>query len=124
MRYTKLGRTGLDVSALTLGYAVFSLVKPEHLGRAMESDAFEQPTYDRIARVYGVRDVVIGGLGVLGTPRAVRVAMGLRIAGDLADAVVLASRAPNNRVRGKVLGVTLGYGALNLAAALRDRRRA
>ncbi len=29
------------VSALTLGYAVFSLVRPEHLGRAMESDAFE-----------------------------------------------------------------------------------
>jgi len=112
------------MSAATLGYAVFSLVKPEHLGKAMESDGFEQPTYDTIARVYGVRDVVIGGLGVVGSPKAVRAAMGLRIAGDVADAVVLASRAPNNRVRGKVLGVTLGYAVLNVAALLRDRRSA
>lgn len=110
------------MSAATLGYAVFSLVKPQHLGKAMESDAFEQPTYDTIARVYGVRDVVIGGLGVVGSPRAVRTAMGLRIAGDVADAVVLASRAPNGRVRAKVLAVTIGYAALNTAALLRDRR--
>ncbi len=110
------------LSAATLGYAVFSLVKPEHLGKAMESDAFEQPTYDTIARVYGVRDVVIGGLGVIGTPRAVRTAMGLRIAGDLADAVVLSTRAPNGKVRTKVLAVTLGYAALNVAALVRDRR--
>lgn len=109
------------LSAATLGYAVFSLVKPEHLGKAMQSDAFEQPTYDTIARVYGVRDVVIGGLGVVGTPRAVRAAMGLRIAGDVADAVVLGSRAPNNGVRAKVLAVTLGYAVLNTAALLRDR---
>jgi hypothetical protein len=112
------------MSALTLGYAVFSLVKPEHLGKAMESDAFEQPTYDKIARAYGVRDVVIGGLGVFGTPKAVRIAMGLRIAGDLADATLLGSRAPDNKVRGKVLAVTLGYAALNIAAVLRDRRTA
>ena len=112
------------MSAATLGYAVFSLVKPDHLGKAMESDSFEQPTYDTIARVYGVRDVVIGGLGLLGpSPKVVRTAMGLRILGDVADAVVLASRAPNNRVRGKVLGVTLGYAVLNVAAVVRDQRR-
>jgi hypothetical protein len=110
------------MSAATLGYAVFSLVKPEHLGKAMESDAVEQPTYDTIARVYGVRDVVIGGLGVIGSPRAVRAAMGLRIVGDLADAVVLSSRAPNGKVRSKVLAVTLGYAVLNAAALVRDRR--
>jgi hypothetical protein len=32
------------MSAATLGYAVFSLVKPEHLGKAMGSAAFEQPS--------------------------------------------------------------------------------
>lgn len=112
------------VSALTLGYAVFSLVKPEHLGRAMDSDAFEQPTYDKIAKAYGVRDVAIGGLGLLGpSPKAVQVAMGLRIVGDLADAVVLGSRAPDNKVRAKVLAVTLGYAVLNTAALVRDSRR-
>lgn len=112
------------VSAATLGYAVFSLVRPEHLGRAMEADAFEQPTYDSLARAYGVRDVVIGSLGLLApSPKAVRTAMVLRIAGDLADAVVLASRAPDNRVRGKVLGVTLGYAALNAGALAIDARR-
>jgi hypothetical protein len=110
------------VSAATLGYAVFALVKPEHLGSVMESDAFEQPTYDKLAKAYGVRDLVIGGLGLLGTPRVVRAAMGLRVAGDLADAVVLASRAPNARVRTKVLVVTLGYAALNVAALVRGSR--
>ncbi len=49
--------------------------------------------------------------------------MGLRIVGDLADAVVLGSRAPDNKVRAKVLAVTLGYAALNTAALVRDRRR-
>lgn len=117
-------RLSRAMSAATLAYAVFSLVKPGHLGRAMESDAVEQPTYDTIARVYGVRDVAIGGLGVLGSPRAVRAAMGLRIAGDVADAVVLASRAPNARVRAKVLAVSLGYAVLNVAALVRDRRSA
>jgi hypothetical protein len=113
------------VSAATLGYAVFSLVKPEHLGRAMESDAFEQPSYDGLAKAYGVRDVVIGGLGLLGpSPKVVRTAMVLRIAGDVADCVVLASRAPNARVRTKVLAVTLGYAALNVAALVRDSRSA
>lgn len=112
------------MSAATLGYAVFSLVKPEHLGSAMGSDAFEQPTYDKLARAYGVRDVVIGGLGLVGSPRAVRAAMGLRIAGDVADCVVLASRAPDAKVRAKVIAVTLGYGALNVAALVRDVRAA
>lgn len=112
------------VSAATLGYAVFSLVKPEHLGSAMESDPFEQPAYDTLARAYGVRDVVIGGLGLLGpTPTVVRTAMALRIAGDVADCVVLASRAPNAQVRAKVIGVTLGYGVLNALALARDVRR-
>ncbi|WP_244927611.1 hypothetical protein [Nocardioides sp. W7] len=112
------------VSAATLGYAVFSLVKPEHLGRAMDSDAFEQPTYDRLARAYGVRDVVIGGLGLAGpSPKVVRTAMVLRIVGDLGDAVVLGSRAPDAKVRAKVLAVTLGYAVLNAAALVRDARR-
>lgn len=115
--------TSRVMSAATLGYAVFSLVKPEHLGRAMRADAFEQPTYDRIARAYGVRDVLIGGLGLLGpSPRVVRTAMGMRIAGDVADAVLLGSRAPDGRVRTKVLAVTLGYAALNAAALARDSR--
>lgn len=111
------------VSAATLGYAVFSLVKPDHLGRAMEADAIEQPSYDGLARAYGVRDVVIGGLGLLGpSPAVVRTAMGLRIAGDVADCVLLASRAPNSRVRAKVVGVTVGYAVLNAVALARDVR--
>lgn len=112
------------ISVATLGYGVYALVRPEHLGRVMESDAFEKPTYDRLARAYGVRDTVIGALGLLGpTPTVVRTAMALRIAGDLADTVVLGMRAPNGRVRTKVLAVTLGYAAVNAAALARDARR-
>lgn len=48
-------------------------------------------------------------------------AMALRIAGDLSDAAVLGTRT-TAKVRAKVLGVTLGWAALNLAAHAADRR--
>ena len=38
------------MSGATAAYAVFALVKPDHLGRAMEAGPVAQPTYDRLAR--------------------------------------------------------------------------
>ena len=112
------------LSGATAAYALFAVVKPQHLGAFMDSDDFEQPSYDRLARGYGVRDLAIGSLGLAGrSPRAVRVAMALRVASDLADAVVLASRAPRAAVRARVLAATLGWAALNTAALVRDARR-
>ena len=48
--------------------------------------------------------------------------MVLRILGDLADAAVLATGTHDSKVQGKVLGVTLGWAALNTAALVADRR--
>jgi hypothetical protein len=111
------------MSAATAAYAVYALTSPEHIGRAMEASAKEQGFYDKLARAYGVRDLAISALALAGPARAVPVAMGLRIAGDIGDGAFLASRAPDSRVREKVLGVTLGWAALNLAALVADRAR-
>jgi hypothetical protein len=111
------------MSAATAAYAVYALTSPEHIGRAMQASGDEQEFYDKLARGYGVRDLAISALGLAGPARTVPVAMGLRIAGDLGDAAFLARRAPDPGVRAKVLGVTLGWAALNLAALVADRRR-
>ena len=56
--------------------------------------------------------------------RAVRWAMGARITGDLADCATLVARADDGQVRGKVMGLTLGWAALNAAALRWDDSRA
>ncbi len=113
------------MSSATTAYALFSLVQPRHLGTAMEADADELSAYDGLARAYGVRDLVIGGLGIFGRSRgAVRTSMVLRIAGDLTDCVVLLQRSNDPAIKRKVAAVTLGYAALNVAALLVDERRA
>jgi hypothetical protein len=111
------------MSIATAAYGVFALVKPGHLGRAMEANAQEMPGYDGLARAYGVRDLSIGAIGLLGRGRAaVRTAMALRVAGDLTDWVVLLRRTDDSAVKRKVAAVTLGYAALNIVALLVDER--
>jgi hypothetical protein len=113
------------VSALTLGYGVFALVKPRHLGRQMEVPAHEVPVYDQMARTYGGRDLAISGLTLAArAPGLVSAAMALRIAGDVTDAVVLGAAAPNGQVRTKMLSATLGWATLNAVALAADRARA
>ncbi len=102
--------------ALTASYGVFALVKPEHLGNAMNADADERGGYDTLARAYGIRDLPISALGIFGPDRGVQWATRARLAGDFADCLTLAVRAPSGQVRAKVMGVTLGWAALNYAA--------
>ena len=79
---------------------------------------------DLLAQTYGVRDLAISSLGVFGrSPRTVRAAMVLRIAMDLGDAALLATRIGPDQVRTKVLAVTLGWAGLNTLALLVDARR-
>ena len=118
------GRSTRATSGAAAAYALFALVRPQHLGAFLESDAFEQPAYDRLARGYAVRDLALGAVGLAGrSPGVVRTATTLRLASDLADAVVLSARAPRAAVRARVLAVTLGRAALDAAAAVRDTRR-
>lgn len=111
------------MSAASASYAVYALTQPRHLGNALEADPRELEGYDTLAQVFGVRDLAISALGVLGPrPGLVRAAMGLRMAMDLGDAAVLSSRVEGG-VRVKVLAVTLGWAGLNAAALAADERR-
>lgn len=113
------------MSTATASYAGYCFARPEHLGQALGADKHEQPGYDRLAGVFGVRDLAISVFGVLGrSDRTVRTAMWIRIFCDVGDGVVLAARADDDETRAKVLATTLSWGALNFLALQADRRRA
>lgn len=113
------------MSAATASYAGYCFYDPGHLGRAMGADGDEQAGYDLLAEVFGVRDLAISTFGVLGrSDRTVRTAMWIRIACDVGDGLVLAARADDDAVRGKVLATTMTWGALNYLALRADKRRA
>jgi hypothetical protein len=112
------------MSLLTLGYGVYALVQPRHLGRQLQVPEGQLPAYDRMAHTYAGRDLAVSALGVLGPDRqAVTTAMALRIVGDVSDAAVLAVAAPGQKVRAKMLAATLGWATLNAAALAVDRSR-
>ena len=116
MTYSKL------ISLLTATYGVFALVRPRHLADGIEAPAVQAPAYDQMARTYAGRDLAISALALTSSnPQVVGAAMALRIVGDLSDAAVLGT-GTTDKVRTKVLAVTLGWAALNLAAYAADRR--
>jgi hypothetical protein len=111
------------MSAATAAYGAYALARPRHLGRAMTTNTLEQQRYDVWARAYGVRDLTVSALGLLGrSERVVTTAMAVRIASDVVDGAILSVRAHDGATRAKVLGVTLGWAALNTAALVADRR--
>lgn len=113
------------MSASTLTYAGYALTKPRHLGEFMTSAEPQQAEYDLLAQTYGARDLAVGTLGLLGrSERTVTAAMLARIAFDVSDGLLLASRAHDDETKAKVIGITWGYAALNTLALLADRRRA
>ena len=112
------------MSAATVAYGVYALARPEHVGRAMEARPDQHEFYDRLGRGYGVRDIAIGLLGVVGPSAAVGWAMRARVASDLADCVTLVLKADDGKVRAKAAAITVGYAVLNLAAHRRDERAA
>jgi len=112
------------MSAATAGYGVYALLRPAHLADAMQADADQRASYDTLARAYGVRDLAISTVAILGPGAGVRAAMRSRIAGDLVDCATLTIRAGDGKVRAKVMAVTLGWAALNVAALRWDESRA
>jgi len=113
------------LSAATAAYGGYALTQPAHLWQALQADRKEREALELLARTYGVRDLAISALGVLGRrPGTVRAAMMLRIAMDLGDAALLSTRADDEAVRTKVLAVTLGWAGLNTLALVVDSRRA
>ncbi|MGB0099182.1 MAG: hypothetical protein WBP61_02780 [Nocardioides sp.] len=114
-----------SLSAATAAYGGYALAQPAHLWSALQADRKEREGLELLARSYGVRDLAISSLGVFGKkPGTVRTAMLLRIAMDLGDAALLASKTDDPQVRQKVLAVTLGWAGLNTLALAIDSRRA
>jgi|GEM_PF-934508 len=113
------------MSTATASYAGLCFARPEHLGDALGAGKHEQPGYDLLANVFGVRDLAISTFGILGrSDRTVRTAMWIRIACDVGDGIVLASRVDDDEAKAKVLGATMTWGTLNFLALHLDKRRA
>jgi hypothetical protein len=112
------------MSAATTSYGVYALVEPRHLGRALTNNPKQQADYDVLARTYGARDLAVGAVGMLGSERAVKAAMLIRIAADVSDGLILSAKAKDDDTRSLILGVTFGWATLNALALVVDRRRA
>ena len=118
MLYSKL------ISLATAGYGAFAAVRPRHLATGIEAPAVLAPAYDQMAYTYAGRDLTISGIALASrNPSVVTAMMALRILGDLSDATILSTGTSKPGVQRKVLAVTLGWAALNLAALMADRRR-
>lgn len=111
------------LSAATMAYGVYAAVKPRHLAESMHADPGRARTWDKVAYGYALRDIPVSLAGILGPANAVQAAMKARIASDITDAVALGTAARDGATRAKVMGVTLGWAALNVAALAWDRRR-
>ena len=111
------------MSTATATYGVYALANPRHLGDAV--DPKHADDYDLLATTYGARDLTISTVGLLGrSEKTISAAMAIRIASDISDGLILATRAKDDATRQKVLGVTFGWAALNTLALVSDRRRA
>lgn len=111
------------MSAATAGYAVFALAKPRHLGTALTKSPLKRPEYDLVARMFGPRDLAVSALALLApSPVALERAMIARVVLDLSDAVLLTPEATTKVAKAKVLGATLTWAGLNVAAIRADRR--
>ena len=111
------------MSTATATYGVYALANPRHLGDAV--DPKHADDYDLLATTYGARDLAISTVGLLGrSEKTISAAMAIRIACDISDGLILATRAKDDATRQKVLGVTFGWAALNTLALVSDRRRA
>ena len=111
------------MSTATATYGVYALANPRHLGEVV--DPKHADDYDLLATTYGARDLTISTVGLLGrSEKTISAAMAIRIACDISDGLILATRAKDDATRQKVLGVTFGWAALNTVALVSDRRRA
>ena len=110
------------MSALTAAYAVYALVEPDHVGDALDVPLGERSGYRLLTQSFGPRDLAVSALGILGPDGStVRAAMLTRIALDLGDCVLLATRT-SGTARAKAMGATLTWAALNVGALVLDSR--
>ncbi|RTL68785.1 MAG: hypothetical protein EKK42_09240 [Pseudonocardiaceae bacterium] len=108
------------LGALTTAYGVAVVVRPSVLtGPAGlgPRDGDPSPQVATLARAVGVRDAV-SGLAVALAPRgrAIQVALAVRVAADLGDAVTLGTATSDRDTARKIVAVAGGWAALNALA--------
>lgn len=110
------------MAALTAGYGVFALLRPQHVPDAMHASGAERERLTALTRGYGVRDLVLSMAALTSRSGAVPLAAAARIASDVGDCVLLVRRTDETGVRAKIATATLGWAALNALALARDLR--
>ncbi len=106
------------VAAASAGYGVFALAKPDHLASGLEAE--DTSALRTLAMVFGAREIAVGTLALLGERRVVSACMTARLSFDLSDCAILLTQVEDEGVRRKVLGVTLGWAAVNALAVAVD----
>lgn len=111
----------LGLATAAYGAAVFAkpalLLKPSGM-RADDHDL------DAVVRTLAVRDLVSGvAMAVAPSRKAMRLAIGVRVASDAGDLVVLNRALAGKPARKKIVAVAGGWGLLCALSALATRRR-
>lgn len=110
--------------ALTAAYSLAVLASPKVLAgpcELTEADGTVSPTTATLCRAVSGRDLASGMAMVLAsTPRAARTAVAVRVACDLADAVILGTSLPSRGARLKGAAVGIVWGGL-CALSVRSR---
>jgi hypothetical protein len=111
----------LGLATAAYGAAIFAkpalLLKPS----GMRDD---DQDLDAVVRTLAVRDLASGvAMAVAPSRKAMRVAIGVRVASDAGDAVVLNRALAGRPERNRILAVAGGWGLLCALSALTTRKR-
>jgi hypothetical protein len=110
----------LGVATAVYGAAVLArpalLLKPSGLRQ-------DDPDLDAVVRTLAARDLASGvAMAVAPSRKAMRLAIGVRVASDVSDAVVLGKALAGRPEQKKILAVAGGWGLLCGLSALATRR--
>ena len=110
------------LGAATAAYSAVVIAKPEVL--TTPTGLGDSPASRTLGTAVGVRDLA-SGLAVAFAPSGLplRLALLVRVAMDIGDSIVLGAAAPDKATRTKVVGVALGWAALNALALLATREK-
>jgi len=110
----------LGLATAAYGAAVFA--KPELLLKPSGMPT-NNPDLDTVVRTLAVRDLASGvAMAVAPSRKAMRLAIGVRVAADAGDVVVLNRALAGRPERKKILAVAGGWGLLCALSALTTRR--
>lgn len=103
------------LGALTAGYGLNELLRPQHLAKAahLGDPRNASPAVRTLGAGLGLRDIVSGAAMALAPAgRMLDTAVAARVAFDVTDAVAFAIGSPGAKTKVKVAGVALGWAAL------------